>query len=143
MQRTMVEEYTSTPEGMAEFQRERVILEIAILIRKLLKEQGLTKADLATRLGRSKAFITQILNGRANMTLRHDLGCDVRSGPIPDGLFRTSPGRGGKHAPHLSLQSARESCSHLPENDHLAPISLSNRLGETPPSTLSNLRVCG
>ena len=70
MQRTMVEEFTSTPEGMADFQRERVILDVAILIRRLLKEQGLTKAELASRLGKSKAFITQILNGRANMTLR-------------------------------------------------------------------------
>jgi len=70
MQRTMVEEFTSTPEGMAEFQQERVILEIAMLIRRLLKEKGLTKVELADRLGRSKAFVTQLLNGRANMTLR-------------------------------------------------------------------------
>src|SRR5947209_19650103 len=70
MQRTMVEEFTSTPEGMTLFQQERVILDVAILIRKLLKEKGLTKADLATRLGKSKAFITQLLDGRANMTLR-------------------------------------------------------------------------
>jgi len=66
----MVEEFTSTPEGMAEFQQERVILEVAILIRKLLKEKKLTKADLAARLGKSKAFVTQLLDGRANMTLR-------------------------------------------------------------------------
>jgi transcriptional regulator with XRE-family HTH domain len=70
MQRTMVEELTSTPEGMAAFQQERVILEVAILIRRLLKEQGLSKADLAARLGRSKAFVTQLLDGHANMTLR-------------------------------------------------------------------------
>ncbi len=70
MARTMVEEFTSTPEGMAVFQQERVILETAILIRKLLKERKLTKADLATRLGKSKAFVTQLLDGRANMTLR-------------------------------------------------------------------------
>src|SRR5947209_4453592 len=70
MQRTMVEEFTSTPEGMTLFQQERVILDVAILIRKLLKEQGLTKADLAHRLGKSKAFVTQLLDGRANMTLR-------------------------------------------------------------------------
>ena len=55
---------------MAAFQQERVILEVAILIRKLLREQGLSKADLAARLGRSKAFVTQLLDGRANMTLR-------------------------------------------------------------------------
>ncbi len=76
---TMVEEYTSTPAGMAAFQQERVILDVAILIRALLKDQGLVKADLAARLGRSKAFITQLLNGRANMTLRtlSDVMCSL------------------------------------------------------------------
>jgi transcriptional regulator with XRE-family HTH domain len=70
MQRTMVEEFTSTPEGMAEFQQERVILDVAILIRRLLKEKGLTQADLAARLSKTKAFVAQLLDGRANMTLR-------------------------------------------------------------------------
>ena len=86
----MVEEFTSTRDGMAEFQRERVILELAILIRRLLKEKGLTKADLAARLGRSKAFVTQLLNGRANMTIRtaSDVLCvlghslNVGAGPL-------------------------------------------------------------
>ena len=55
---------------MMHFQQKRVILDVAILIRRLLKEQGLSKSDLAGRLGRSKAFITQLLDGRANMTLR-------------------------------------------------------------------------
>ncbi len=70
MQPTMVEQYAADPEGMKLFQQERVILETAILIRRLLKERGLTKADLAAKLGRSKSFVTQLLNGHANMTLR-------------------------------------------------------------------------
>ena len=90
MQHTMVEEFTSTAEGMAQFQQERVILELAILIRRLLKEKGLTKADLAARLGKSKAFVTQLLNGHANMTLRtiSDVMCalghslNVAAGPL-------------------------------------------------------------
>jgi transcriptional regulator with XRE-family HTH domain len=89
-QTTMVDEFTSTPEGMAQFQQERVILDVAVLIRALLKEQGLAKADLAARLGRSKAFVTQLLNGRANMTLRtlSDIMCSlnrslrIASGPL-------------------------------------------------------------
>jgi transcriptional regulator with XRE-family HTH domain len=79
VQITMVEEFTSTPEGMAAFQQERVILDVAVLIRALLKEQNLAKAELAIRLGKSKAFITQLLNGRANMTLRtlSDVMCSL------------------------------------------------------------------
>jgi transcriptional regulator with XRE-family HTH domain len=98
MPRTMVEEFTSTPEGMAEFQQERIILELAILIRRLLKEKGLSKADLAARLGKSKAFVTQILNGRANMTLRtiSDVMCalghslSLAAGPLE--VRATEPG---------------------------------------------------
>jgi transcriptional regulator with XRE-family HTH domain len=90
MQRTMVEEFTSTPEGMAEFQQERVILDVAILIRRLLKEKGLTQTDLAARLSKTKAFVAQLLDGRANMTLRtiSDVMCalghslNVTAGPL-------------------------------------------------------------
>ncbi len=70
VEKTVVEEYTSTPEGMAAFQQERVILEATMIIQKLLKEKALSKADLALRLGKSKAYITQLLNGQTNMTLR-------------------------------------------------------------------------
>ena len=70
MPRTMVEEFTSTPEGMAAYERERAILEVTILIRRILKEENLTKSDLASRMGRSKSYVTQLLDGRANMTVR-------------------------------------------------------------------------
>lgn len=69
-QLTMVEEFTSTSEGMAEFQQERVILDVTQMIRRIMKDQEITKADLAVRLHRSKAYITQLLDGRTNMTLR-------------------------------------------------------------------------
>ena len=70
MDRTMVEDYTSTREGMTLYQQERTILETTVLIRGLLKAEGMTKAELANRLGKSKAYVTQLLNGNANMTLR-------------------------------------------------------------------------
>jgi len=70
MPQTMVEEFTSSSEGMADYQQERAILEVTILIRKIIKEQKLTKSDLADRMGRTKAYVTQLLDGRANMTLR-------------------------------------------------------------------------
>ena len=70
MGRTMVEEFTSTPEGMSAYQQERLILEVTGLISGLMKERGVSKAQLAARLGRSKAYVTQLLDGRTNMTLR-------------------------------------------------------------------------
>ena len=67
---TEVERFTSDPENMRLYQQERVILETSDLISDLLDQTGITKADLAERLGRSKSYVTQLLNGRANMTLR-------------------------------------------------------------------------
>jgi transcriptional regulator with XRE-family HTH domain len=70
MPRTMVEEFTSTAQGMAAYEQERAILEVTILIRRILKEENLTKSDLASRMRRSKSYVTQLLDGRANMTVR-------------------------------------------------------------------------
>lgn len=67
---TEVERFTRDPENMRLYQQERVILETSDLISDLLDRTGITKADLAERLGRSKSYVTQLLNGRANMTLR-------------------------------------------------------------------------
>lgn len=70
MTTSLSERVTSTPEGMALYQQERLILEVTELIYSVMLEQGIGKAALAARLGKSRAFVTQLLDGRANMTLR-------------------------------------------------------------------------
>ena len=40
------------------------------LIARLMAEQKVSKAELARRLNKSRAWVTQLLNGKANMTLR-------------------------------------------------------------------------
>ena len=67
---TEVERFTSDPENMRLFQQERVILETTELISDLMNRKGVTKAKLAERLGSSKSYVTQLLDGRTNMTLR-------------------------------------------------------------------------
>ncbi len=47
-----------------------LVLEATELVSRLMEEQGLTKAELARRMGKSRAWLTQLLNGSANMTLR-------------------------------------------------------------------------
>jgi len=49
---------------------EGLVADAAELVASLMKEQNLTKADLARRLGKSRAWVTQVLSGRANMTMR-------------------------------------------------------------------------
>jgi transcriptional regulator with XRE-family HTH domain len=98
-ERTLIEEYASTPEGMKSLQQERVILETTILISRLMKRQKITKAELARRLGKSKGYITQLLDGRTNMTLRtisdvmHALGRSLQVSTSPLSIFSTPHGR--------------------------------------------------
>ncbi len=64
------EKLTKTPEGMRLYQQERAILEVTELVCELMGEQDVSRSELATRLGRTKGYITQLLDGRANMTVR-------------------------------------------------------------------------
>jgi len=67
---TFVEKIASTEEGKRGLNQERAILELTELICEIMEEENVTRADLARRLGRSKGFVTQLLDGRANMTIR-------------------------------------------------------------------------
>lgn len=49
---------------------EALTAEAAETIAKLMAEQGVSKADLARRLNKSRAWVTQLLSGRANVTVR-------------------------------------------------------------------------
>jgi transcriptional regulator with XRE-family HTH domain len=52
------------------FQQEKLIVDATDTIARLMEEKGVTRADLAKRLGKSRAFVTQILGGDQNITLR-------------------------------------------------------------------------
>jgi transcriptional regulator with XRE-family HTH domain len=56
--------------------QEALILDATETIVGLLEEQGISRRELATRLGKSKGFVSQLLSGERNMTLRTlaDLG---------------------------------------------------------------------
>lgn len=70
MGETLTERLTKTPEGMRLYQQERAIQELTDLVCELMDEQGVSRSKLAKRLGRTKGYITQLLDGRANMTVR-------------------------------------------------------------------------
>lgn len=50
--------------------QERFILEATEQIAKIMEEEHVSKAELASRLNKSKAFVTQLLGGGRNMTIR-------------------------------------------------------------------------
>lgn len=50
--------------------QEELILEITEVLSQALEKAGITKKDLAERLGRTQGFVSQILAGGRNLTLR-------------------------------------------------------------------------
>jgi len=75
MKGTLVDKLKKDPDEMRFFQQEMFILEVTELICELMAQKNIKKSELAQRLGRTKGYITQLLDGRANMTLRTI--CDV------------------------------------------------------------------
>lgn len=59
-----------SPENQRLLAQEALILEVSEAIWTVLEKLEITKADLARALGTSKAYVTQLLDGRRNMTLR-------------------------------------------------------------------------
>ena len=52
------------------FVEEGLILDATEAICETLEKHGMSRANLADRLGESEAYVTQLLNGSSNMTLR-------------------------------------------------------------------------
>ncbi len=52
------------------FEQERAVMLATEEILQLMEREGISKADLARALGKSKAYVTQALSGGRNMTLR-------------------------------------------------------------------------
>ncbi|GEM_PF-2430941 len=50
--------------------QEELILEVTEALSQALKQGGITKKDLADRLGKTKGFVSQLLAGGRNLTLR-------------------------------------------------------------------------
>jgi len=53
-----------------EFQLEGVLIDIAERVCERMEEQNISRADLAKKLGVSRAFVTKLLNGNPNMTVK-------------------------------------------------------------------------
>jgi transcriptional regulator with XRE-family HTH domain len=58
------------PEFRKLLAQEELILEVTETICELLKNEAVSRKELAERLGKSKGFISQLLNGGRNLTLR-------------------------------------------------------------------------
>jgi transcriptional regulator with XRE-family HTH domain len=63
-------EWLSNDERRMEFAEEELIVDAAEEIWSAMDKAKVTKSEVAERLGKSKALISQLLNGSRNMTLR-------------------------------------------------------------------------
>jgi transcriptional regulator with XRE-family HTH domain len=70
--KTMVgnfQELVNRIKGTETFDKEVARGEVSDLIDSLMKQEDVKKAELARRLGKSRAYVTKILQGNANFTL--------------------------------------------------------------------------
>jgi transcriptional regulator with XRE-family HTH domain len=78
-----------------DFSTEELILDLTERIVFVMKTIGINRAELARRLGVSKAFVTKLLNGNPNLTVRtmvsiaKSLGCNVTIDICPEDLETT------------------------------------------------------
>jgi transcriptional regulator with XRE-family HTH domain len=59
-----------TYEDDVEFRTEELILDFTERIVAKMEEKGISRAELSRKLGVSKAFITNLLNGNPNLTIK-------------------------------------------------------------------------
>ena len=65
----LLDQIAASPERMREFQRERLATEITELISRIMDDQGVSRAELASRLGKSRAYVTKMLRHGSNLTV--------------------------------------------------------------------------
>lgn len=82
--KTRHEMLLENPEYSQLYAIEGLVTDAAELVARLMQEQGVNKAELARRLGKSRSWVTQLLSGQANMTIRtfaevaYQLGAQVK-----------------------------------------------------------------
>jgi transcriptional regulator with XRE-family HTH domain len=65
-----IERLRESVEGRRLIERERLIMQATEAIATLLQDQDVSRAELARRIGKSPAFVTKVLRGDNNFTLR-------------------------------------------------------------------------
>jgi transcriptional regulator with XRE-family HTH domain len=70
MRTNLLDTLFSTKDDKKGIQQEETIALFNELVYSLMEKEGVSKAELARRLGKSRSYITQLLDGSYNPTLR-------------------------------------------------------------------------
>src|SRR4030066_2380077 len=93
-EKTLLEKYLDDPEFARLMAQGDLIMEVTETLCELLEKEKVSRKELAERLGKSKGFVSQLLNGGRNLTLRtvadilHVLGYKVALRPYKEGEQR-------------------------------------------------------
>ncbi|HEY2784588.1 MAG TPA: hypothetical protein VGJ05_06385 [Fimbriiglobus sp.] len=98
MKKTHVEEFVDNSDNMRLFQQERAIYEITTHLEECMRVMSISRSDLAKRLGKSRGWVTQLLDGDANKTIRTVadafavIGLEFKAYSKPIQISNTDPG---------------------------------------------------
>lgn len=67
---TIFDDYMKDTQFRRIMSQEDLIMEVTETICELLEKEKISRKELANRLGKSKGFVSQLLNGGRNLTLR-------------------------------------------------------------------------
>jgi len=86
-EKTLMDQYLEDPEFAKLMAQGDLIMEVTETLCELLEKEKVCRKELAERLGKTKGFVSQLLNGGRNLTLRtvadilHVLGYKVTLKP--------------------------------------------------------------
>ncbi|MGO9175693.1 MAG: helix-turn-helix domain-containing protein [Desulfobaccales bacterium] len=89
-EKTLMDQYLEDPEFAKLMAQGDLIMEVTETLCELLEKEKVSRKELADRLGKSKGFVSQLLNGGRNLTLRtladilHALGYKVALSPYKE-----------------------------------------------------------
>jgi transcriptional regulator with XRE-family HTH domain len=69
-EKTLLEKYLEDPEFARLMAQGDLIMEVTETLCELLEKEKISRKELADRLGKTKGFVSQLLNGGRNLTLR-------------------------------------------------------------------------
>ena len=68
--KTLYDEYLKDEEFARLMEQENLIMEVTEGFCRILQEEGLSRTKLANSMGKTRGYISLLLNGRRNITLR-------------------------------------------------------------------------
>jgi transcriptional regulator with XRE-family HTH domain len=117
MKATILDEYLKDEEFQRLFAQEDLILEVTETLCELLEKENVSRKELADRLSKTKGFVSQLLGGGRNLTLRtvadilHVLGYRASLTPFKESEQRQEGNIGGSRTTYIPPKSPEKTWS--------------------------------